>query len=45
MSKDGLPEDMNKDDINYFKYVLITSVEIKRGFSVLKTQQSPICFI
>lgn len=33
----GLPDDMNINDITYFKYAHITSVEVERSFSIYKT--------
>lgn len=33
----GLPDDMNINDITYFKYVHIISIEVKRSFSIYKT--------
>jgi len=33
---DGLPEDMNINDLIYFKYTPITFVDVKRSFSVYK---------
>lgn len=37
VSKDGLSEDMNEDDVTYFKYAPITSVEVGKSFFVFKT--------
>lgn len=36
ISKDGLLEDMNEDNILYFKYTLITSVELEKSFYAFK---------
>lgn len=33
---DGLPEDMNINDLIYFKYAPITSVDVERSFSMYK---------
>jgi hypothetical protein len=33
---DGLPEDMNINDLIYFKYAPITSVDVERSFSIYK---------
>jgi len=35
--KESLPEDMNGDDITFFKHTPITSVEVGKSFSILKT--------
>jgi hypothetical protein len=47
VTKEGLPEDLNADDITFFKHAPITSVEVERSFSTYKTTigQSPIFFI
>lgn len=37
VTKKGLPEDLNIDDITFFKYAPITSVEVERSFSTYKT--------
>jgi len=37
VSKNGLSEDINEDDITYLKYAPITSVEVERSFSAFKT--------
>lgn len=36
VSKDGLLEDMNEDNIPYFKYAPIIAVEIERSFFAFK---------
>uniref|UniRef100_A0A2S2NPE7 Uncharacterized protein n=1 Tax=Schizaphis graminum TaxID=13262 RepID=A0A2S2NPE7_SCHGA len=33
---DGLPEEMNINDLIYFKYAPITSVDVERSFSMYK---------
>ena len=37
VTKEGLPEDLNTDDITFFKHAPITSVEVERSFSTYKT--------
>lgn len=37
VTKEGLPEDLNADDITFFKHAPITSVEVERSFSTYKT--------
>lgn len=37
---DGLPEDMNINDLIYFKYAPITSVDVERSFSVYKNMMT-----
>jgi len=37
---DGLPEDDLKNDLIFYKYASITSVEVERSFSVYKNLQS-----
>lgn len=32
----GLPEDMTNDDLAYFNYAPITSVDVERSFSIYK---------
>lgn len=34
---DGLPEDLNNNDLVFFKYAPITSVDVERSFSTYKT--------
>lgn len=34
---DGLPEDLNNNDLIFFKYAPITSVDVERSFSTYKT--------
>jgi hypothetical protein len=36
VTTEGLPEDLNIDDITFFKYAPITSVEVERSFSSYK---------
>lgn len=33
---EGLPEDLKLNDLVYFKYVPITSVDVERSFSIYK---------
>ncbi|KAL4104508.1 hypothetical protein QTP88_019803 [Uroleucon formosanum] len=37
VTKEGLPDDLNADDITFFKHAPITSVEVERSFSTYKT--------
>jgi len=37
VTKEGLPEDLNANDITFFKHAPITSVEVERSFSTYKT--------
>lgn len=34
---DGLPEDLNCNDLTFFKYAPVTSVDVERSFSAYKT--------
>jgi len=45
MTKKGLPEDLNADDITFFKYAPITFVEAKQVFQPIKLYYLMIFFI
>lgn len=39
---DGLPENLNTNDLVYFKYAPMNSVDVERSFSTLEYVQSSV---